>query len=59
MTLKASQKNRILKVWEGSKKQKGVKGARKIAEIVGVPRRQVMEYLESERLADYSQGSYA
>lgn len=55
---KATQ-NRILKTFEGSKKQKGIKDARKIAEIVGVPRRTVMEFLEDNKLATYSNGSYA
>jgi len=57
--LKASTQNRILKLYEGTAKKKGIKDARKIAEIIGVPRRQVMAFLEDERLADYSVGSYA
>lgn len=57
--LKASTQNRILKIYEGTKKQKGIKDARKIAMLTGTPRRQVMSFLESENLASYSTGSYA
>lgn len=56
--LKAATQNRILKMYEGTTKKRGVKDARKIAETIGVPRRQVMAFLENERLADYSEGSY-
>jgi hypothetical protein len=57
--LKASTQNRILKIFEGTKTKKGVKDARKIAQLVGAPRRQVMNFLEQENKADYSVGSYA
>lgn len=57
--LKTNVQSRILKIYEGTAKKKGVKDARKIAETLNVPRRQVMEFLENERLVTYSDGSYA
>jgi phage pi2 protein 07 len=57
--LKKSTQNRILKMWEGSKNRKGVHSARAIAEMLGVPRRQVMTFLENEGVTSYSEGSYS
>lgn len=49
-----------------SKEQKSVlsafkhsTNARAIAEDLGLPRRQVMAFLESKRMAHYSEGAYA
>ena len=59
MTLNASTQKKILSMWEGNTKKKGVKDPRAIAEQLAVPRRQVMQFVEEQDLASYSEGSYA
>lgn len=54
---KIQQKN-ILQMWNGSKTREGVKNARKVAETLSIPRSKVMRFLESQKLASYSRGSY-
>jgi len=51
--------SKVLSYFNGNKKQKPIKDARKIASLVGVPRRQVMLFLESESLRTYSENSYS
>lgn len=41
-----------------SKFKSVTKNARSIAETLGLPRHQVMAFLEQQRLASYSEGSY-
>lgn len=50
--------SKILSLFNGNKKQKPIRDARKIASLVGVPRRVVMFFLESEHLRNYSDNSY-
>ena len=42
-----------------SRFKSGVASGRKIAVELGFPRRQVMAFLESKRMAHYSEGAYA
>jgi len=56
--LKKSTQNRILKLYTGSKNRKGIHNARTIAEMLDVPRRQVMAFLEDEGVTSYASGSY-
>ena len=56
--LTKTQKNRALKIFEGSKKTKPVKNARVIAGTIGATRRQVMTFLEDNHLRRYATGSY-
>lgn len=58
MTLKKNQTSKVEKLFNGSKKVAPVRDARKIADMVGVPRRQVMRFLESNGYRNYSPGSY-
>ena len=56
--LKKPQENQIVKLFQGTKKSKGLTSARSIAEATGFPRRQVMDVLKSRSLKWYSEGSY-
>lgn len=57
--LKSKDVSKIVKMWEGSKKTKGIKDARKIGETLNIPRRTIMAFLESKKLTRYSPGSYS
>ncbi len=57
--LKKNQEARVLKIFAGNKKTKGIKDARVIAKEVGVPVHAVMRKLEDLGLKRYSPGSYA
>lgn len=57
LTIGKSTQNQIVKLYQGTKKNAGI-GARAIADILGVPRRQVMTVLEAKGLAEFSAGSY-
>lgn len=56
--LKQSVANKVEKMFTGTKKVRGVKNARVIAERLGISRREVMSYLEDRGLRRYSPGSY-
>ena len=56
MTKKQQQK--VLSLFNGTSTRPAIRYARKIAEIVGVPRRQVMSFLEKTGKRDYSPGSF-
>lgn len=53
-----SVKSRVIKLYEGNKKTKGIKDARRIASQLNVPRREVMRFLQDEMNHDYSTGSF-
>lgn len=57
ITLKQGQVNKVIKLFEGTKKNAGL-SARSIAEQTGFARRQVMAVLEDNGLASYASGSY-
>ena len=48
----------VLFMWEGGKKEKGIKNARKIAELVNLPRHHVMAFLEYQGKCSFSESSY-
>lgn len=56
MTKKQQQK--VLSIFKGTSTRPAIRYARKIAEIVGVPRRQVMTFLATSGQRAYSEGSY-
>jgi hypothetical protein len=58
LTLKYSEKKQVLSMFKGSKMGKPIKDARKISEFTGLPKLQVMLFLEEEGLRSYSLGSY-
>lgn len=59
LTIGKKAQNEILRLFNGNKKNPGIRGARTISQIVGAPHRQVMLFLEEKGLANYSEGSYA
>lgn len=58
--VKLSKKDQkiILSMWIGNKKEKGIKNARRIAEMINLPRHHVMYFLSENGLKNYSEGSY-
>jgi len=58
--VKLSKKDQktVLSMWMGSKKEKGIKSARRIAEMVNLPRHHVMAYLEDRGECSFSESSY-
>lgn len=59
VTLNKSEVEKVVKMFKGAGKEPGIQNARKIAETLGFPRRQVMAVLENKGLATYSEASYA
>ena len=53
ITLSSKEQKSILSAFKHST------NARTISEDLGLPRRQVMAFLESKRLASFSEGAYA
>ena len=58
LTIGKQTQKQILSLFNGNKKTPGIRGARTIADILGVPRRQVMAVLEDNTNVSYSSGSY-
>ena len=52
------QQRKVLSMFNGNKKRKGVKSAHTIASNLSVPRHYVMYFLETEGLRSYSESSY-
>jgi len=52
LTLNSKEQKAVLSAFKSSKDARG------IAKNLGLPRHQVMAFLESKRLASYSEGSY-
>jgi hypothetical protein len=59
VTLNKTVKQQILSLFKGKKTGAPVEDARKISDMLGVTRHQVMLFLEKEGLKKYSQGSYS
>ena len=59
VTLKKQQQKQILKLWDGTKKEKGIKNYRDIGERLNIPRRQVASVLEANERTTYSPTIYA
>jgi len=57
--LTKKQEQQVLSMFTGSKQRKGIHNGRVIAENLGLPRRRVMEFLNSKNLTRYSEGSYS
>jgi len=59
-TVKLTKKDQkeVMSMWMGNKKEKGIKNARKIAEILNLPRHHVMAFLEERRECSFSESSY-
>jgi sugar-specific transcriptional regulator TrmB len=53
ITLSKKEQSSVLSLFK-----KDTKNARAIADVLSVPRYQVMSFLESKNLASYSEGSY-
>jgi len=53
ITLTKKEQKQVL-----SQFKSGIKGARRIADMLGLPRYQVMRFLEDHDFASYSEGSY-
>jgi hypothetical protein len=56
--MRKPEQAKVLKLFNGNKTQKPIRDAREIAWRVGVSRREVMKYLESQNLRTYAPGSY-
>ena len=58
--VKLSKKDQktVLSMWGGNKKEKGIKNARKIAEMLNLPRHYVMAFLENQGKCSFSESSY-
>ena len=59
MNLKKMDQKKVLGFFNGNKKRSPIRNARKIAEMTDLPHRQVMLFLEQERLTSYSDSSYS
>ena len=58
VNLSKSEQKQVMSLWKGSKTQKGIHNARKIASIMNLPRNQVMYFCESQGWCCYSDSSY-
>lgn len=58
VSLTKGQMKKVLSQFNGTKKRKGIKNARKISQDLEIPHRQVMYFLEEEGLRYYAFGSY-
>jgi hypothetical protein len=52
VTLRKADQKQVVKMW------KTTKNARRIAEALGLPRHQVMYFLENQGVCRFSEGSY-
>lgn len=58
LILTSSQQKQVTKLAKGTKTTPPVKNARKAAEMLGLPRHQVMLFFEQQNWANFSESSY-